>query len=150
VRSSLLVVTSVVAGLFLAIFAALAAYDAVAGDGHMGGMWDMMDGEMMGGDMHGMMGGGPQTTGSASGEGDVRIVDFSFQPTALTVTLGTTATWTNDDSAPHTATGDDFDTGRLNQGDSGSVTFDIPGDYAYICTYHPSMTGRVIVSAGAP
>ncbi len=145
---SILVVVGAVAAIFLVVFAAMATFAAVADNDMMDGLWDMMDdiSGMMDGDMHGMMGGGgPETTGSASGEGAVRIADFSFQPTILTVTLGSTVTWTNEDSAPHTATGDGFDTGRLGRGDSGSVTFDTPGEYDYICEYHPSMEGRIIV-----
>jgi plastocyanin len=137
----------VVVGIVVGLVITMAALGTMGAGHAIDDMWDMMDGGMMGGDMHGMMGGGgPETTGSASGQGDVRIVDFSFQPTTLTVAPATVITWTNDDSAPHTATGDDFDTGRLNRGDSGSVTFDTPGEYDYICTYHPSMEGRVIVS----
>lgn len=143
-----LAVVAIVVFLLLAV----AGFAAMGGGGHaVSDMWDMMDdmGGMMDGDgMHGMMGGGngPKTTGSATGEGTVRIVDFSFQPTTLTVTPGTVVTWTNEDSAPHTATGDDFDTGMLNRGDANSVTFETPGSYAYICTYHPSMKGTVVVS----
>jgi hypothetical protein len=37
--------------------------------------------------------------------------------------------WTNEDSAPPTATGDEFEAGMLKQGDAGSVTFDTPGTY---------------------
>lgn len=131
---------------------AVAMYNSVRDGGMVDAMWDQMRGMggMMDGDggMRGMMGrgGGPQTTGSATGEGAVRIVDFSFQPTTLNVTPGTVVTWTNEDSAPHTATGDNFDTGMLNRGDSDSVTFDTPGTYDYICTYHPSMEGSVVVS----
>ena len=130
----------------------VALYNSVRDGGMADAMWDQMRdmGGMMdgGAGMHGMMGrgGGPQTTGSATGEGAVSIVDFSFQPTTLNVTPGTVVTWTNEDSAPHTATGDDFDTGMLNRGDSNSVTFDTPGTYDYICTYHPSMAGSVVVS----
>jgi plastocyanin len=129
----------------------MAVYDAVADDDTMGGMWDMMDG--MDG-MHGMMnrGTGPQTTGSASGSGQVRIVDFRFEPSLLTVTPGTIVTWTNEDSAPHTATAEDesFDTGRLDKGESGEVTFDTSGTFDYICVYHPYMEGSVLVTDASP
>lgn len=144
----LMAIWLVVVGVLIGLLLAIAVFGAMGAGGAMDDMWDMMDdmGGMMDGDMHGMMGGGgPETTGSASGQGAVRIVDFSFQPTTFTVTPGTVITWTNEDSAPHTATGDDFDTGRLDRGDSESVTFDEPGEYDYICTYHPSMEGRVIV-----
>ena len=120
----------------------MVTYAILADDDMMDGMWDMMDG-----DMHGMMGGGgPETTGSASGEGEVQIVDYSFQPTVITVTPGTTITWTNEDSAPHNAVSDNFDTGKLDKGDSRSATFYTLGEYDYICTYHPSMEGRVVVA----
>jgi plastocyanin len=145
---AMLAVAGALLGAFLVVMTAMAVYGAFADGGMMGGMMDGMSGM---GDMHGMMGGGgPETTGSASGEGDVRITDFSYQPTTFTVTPGTEVTWTNGDSAPHTATGDGFDTGRLNDGDSASVTFETPGEYAYICTYHPSMEGTIVVTGSPP
>jgi len=141
----ILVVVGGIAAILLLILGALATYNALADNDMMDGMWDMMGGMD---DMHGMMGGGgPETTGSASGEGAVRIDDFRFQPTVLTVTPGTVVKWTNEDSAPHTATGDSFDTGRLGKGESSEATFDEPGRYDYICEIHPSMKGRIVVSA---
>ena len=147
-RYSARVIVPLVALLSLLTATGLFTCIAVA-NGGMGDMWRMMDGM---GDMHGMMGGGsgPETTGSASGHGSVRIVDFSFQPTVLTVTPGTRVTWTNEDSAPHTATGDNFATGRLGKGDSTSITFETAGEFRYKCEYHPAMVGRVVVSAGSP
>ncbi len=143
----------VLIGVLLVSLVAMAGFGATGGGDAVNGMWEIMDGMggMMDGDggMRGMMGrggGGPETTGTAAGEGAVRIVDFAFQPTTLTVTPGTVVTWTNEDSAPHTATGDNFDTGMLNRGDSDSVTFETPGTYDYICTYHPAMEGSIIVA----
>ena len=145
--AAILAVVAALAIIGLAVFGTLATYNALVGDDVMDGMWDMM-GDM--GDMHGMMGStGPETTGAASGEGAVRIADFSFQPTVLAVTPGTVVTWTNADSAPHTATGDSFDSARLDRGESASATFSSPGEYAYKCEYHPAMKGRIIVSAGS-
>jgi plastocyanin len=93
--------------------------------------------------------GGMPTAGEGSvSTSAVEIKDFAFNPATVTVSAGTTVTWTNQDLAPHTATAEDgsFDTGRLNQGESGSVTFDQPGTYAYVCTFHPSMKGTVVVT----
>jgi len=106
-------------------------------------MGDMMDG-MMGG-------GGPETTGSASRRGEVRIDSFRFEPTTLNVTPGTVIVWTNEDSAPHTATANDdsFDTGRLDEGESGEVTFDRPGTFEYVCDFHSWMEGRIVVASAA-
>lgn len=82
----------------------------------------------------------------------IDIVDFTFSPASVEVTEGTTVTWTNQDSAPHTATGDngEFDTGQLAQGGSASVTFDTAGTYAYHCEVHPNMVASIVVTAGEP
>ena len=82
----------------------------------------------------------------------IDIVDFSFNPASVEITEGTTVTWTNQDSAPHTATGDngEFDTGQLAQGASASVTFDTAGTYAYHCDVHPDMVASIVVTAGEP
>ena len=72
-------------------------------------------------------------------------------PESVQIDAGTEVTWTNEDSAPHTATADDdarresFDTKVLKQDASGAVTFDEPGTYAYICDLHPFMKGTVVV-----
>jgi len=152
----ILAVIGGLAAIFLVALAALATYNALADNDVMNGMWDMMrdPGGMMdgmNGTMDGMMGDGrgPQTTGSASGRGDVRIADFRFEPTTLNVTPGTVVKWTNEDSAPHTATRRDgngsFDTGRLNEGESSEITFDTAGTFEYICEFNPSMEGWITV-----
>lgn len=84
---------------------------------------------------------------------NVKIQGFAFDPTPLTVNVGDTVTWTNNDTAPHNATADDgtFKTPDLQQGQSASVTMTKPGTFAYICTIHPRMKGTVIVqAAGTP
>jgi plastocyanin len=80
-------------------------------------------------------------------EYDVDIVNFAFDPAALTVTEGDTVTWTNLDQVPHTATADDatWDSGTLEHGESWSYTFETSGTWDYHCTVHPMMTGSVIV-----
>ena len=77
----------------------------------------------------------------------VSIVDFAFDPPELEIPAGSTVTWTNRDTAPHTATSldDAFDTETLGNGESGSHTFDAPGRFEYQCAFHPSMTGVVVV-----
>jgi plastocyanin/uncharacterized membrane protein len=76
----------------------------------------------------------------------VDISSFDYGPNEVTVPLGTIVTWTNRDPAPHTATRDSFDSGTLSTGDSAQVSFTTPGEYAYICSIHPSMTGRIVVT----
>lgn len=79
----------------------------------------------------------------------VEIEGFAFSPATLTIQVGDTVTWTNFDQVEHTATSTSgaFDSGLLGQGESYSLTFTEPGTYDYLCTPHPSMTGRIVVQA---
>jgi amicyanin len=79
----------------------------------------------------------------------VEITDFAFQPGTITITVGDTVTWTNRDPVVHTATSTAgaFDSGELGTGESYRVTFTEPGTFDYLCTPHPSMTGRIVVLA---
>ncbi|CAN5549075.1 hypothetical protein BH23CHL10_BH23CHL10_00970 [soil metagenome] len=91
------------------------------------------------------------TTPARAATHAVEIADFAFAPATLTITVGDTVTWTNQDAVAHTATSTTgvFDSGDLEQGESYAVTFTAPGTYDYLCTPHPSMTGRVVVVAAA-
>jgi plastocyanin len=92
---------------------------------------------------------GLATASTASSEVAVTIVSRAYQPAALTIEAGQTVTWTNRGFTPHTVTavGGEFDSGRLNLGESFKVTFSTPGTFAYACTIHPSMKGTVTVLA---
>ena len=73
--------------------------------------------------------------------------DFMFAPAALTVTAGSTVTWTNKDDEPHTVVSEAglFRSGALDTGDSFSFRFDKPGTYRYTCSIHPRMVGTIVV-----
>ena len=79
---------------------------------------------------------------------EVAIVNYTFEPMELTIKVGTTVTWENKDAVPHTVTADNgaFDSGRMNQGDKFSFTFNEPGTYTYICDIHPYMKGTITVT----
>jgi len=81
----------------------------------------------------------------------VMIAGFAFSPATVTIQVGDSVTWTNDDSTAHTATagGGAFDTGSLGNGESATVTFDTAGTFAYVCSIHPQMTGSVVAEAAA-
>ena len=83
----------------------------------------------------------------AAANGAVNIRDFEFGPATVSVNVGDSVTWTNRDSADHTATGQDFDTGTLSQGQSGSFRFSEAGSFSYVCSIHPNMRGTVQVAA---
>jgi plastocyanin len=94
--------------------------------------------------------GGSDTTAAGSGGGGeetVEIADLAFSPDTLTVAVGTTVTWENSDSLPHTSTSEDevWTSGTLGSGDEFSVNFEQAGTFSYFCEIHPSMIGSVVV-----
>lgn len=79
----------------------------------------------------------------------IDISGFSFAPSALTVQVGDTVTWTNLDSAGHTVTfsgSPTLSSGGLQEGDTHSVTFDSVGTYTYLCSPHSYMQGTITVT----
>ena len=88
----------------------------------------------------------------AATESGVQIVYRAYQPSQLTVVAGQTVTWRNSGLGPHTVTSDtgQFDSGALQTGGTFSYTFSAPGTYAYSCTIHPTMHGKVVVLAALP
>ncbi len=71
---------------------------------------------------------------------------FIFSPATLTIKAGTTVTWKNMSSAPHTITSDDgktFDSGTIPTGGTFHFTFTTPGAFSYHCNYHPYMRATI-------
>jgi len=70
-----------------------------------------------------------------------------YSPSSYTVEVGTTVTWVNHDGTTHTVTSTDgtFDSGSMPPGASFSYTFTNAGTYQYACSYHPWMTGTIVV-----
>ena len=81
-------------------------------------------------------------------QANVNISGFAFVPQTLSVPVGTTVTWTNMDNAGHDVKAADGSWGSdtLTNGQSFSKVFDQAGTYAYVCTFHPKMTGTIIVN----
>ena len=94
--------------------------------------------------------GGGCHSGVSQGTGDtVDIVDACFTPTLLSIQPGDSVTWMNTDSFVHNVGGNLWGHYEdLNPGKSFTATFDQPGVYPYACTYHPGMTGAIIVGDG--
>jgi plastocyanin len=85
------------------------------------------------------------------GDAAVQINNFIFGPKIITVKVGTTVTWTNQDYVPHTviSTTQLFRSPVFFTNDMFAFTFSTPGTYEYYCTIHPKMTGTVVVEAAA-
>ena len=103
--------------------------------------------------------GGNTTTSSVSiVSGASTLTTDAFSPNPIQVSVGTTVTWTNNDSQPHTVTSgsngqpdNKFNSSPnfnplLNPGQTFSFTFTQAGNYPYFCTLHPNMVGTVSVS----
>ena len=91
-----------------------------------------------------------------------------YSPPVISITVGDTVTWYNDDKEGHTVTSgegsgrfgwmsdnfgtpdDYFDSDRFMPGDSWSFTFEESGTFSYFCTIHPWMEGVVIVEKEIP
>ncbi len=78
----------------------------------------------------------------------VNIQNYAFSPATLTVSVGTTVTWTNLDSVPHkivSDSGSELGSADLNNGGTYTHTFNTAGTYAYHCGIHTYMKGTVVV-----
>ena len=109
------------------------------------------------------------TTSTSSNATTVLIVNYAYAPADLTIPVGTTVTWVNQDSVGHTVTEGDpnspkpanlrvFDSSGeavngkvalISAGESWSYTFTTPGTYEYYCIVHPYMIGHVTVTSAA-
>ena len=78
---------------------------------------------------------------------DLDIAKFAFAPKEITIAPVTKIVWTNHDEAPHTVASNDksFASKGLDTDDKFEHTFASEGDFNYICTVHPFMTGVVHV-----
>jgi plastocyanin len=83
----------------------------------------------------------------AAAAADVKIDNFSFGPGTETVAAGTTVTWTNRDDIPHNVVSTEgaFKSKVMDTDERFSYTFAKPGTYAYFCSIHPKMTGKIVV-----
>jgi nitrite reductase (NO-forming) len=108
-------------------------------------------------------------TQSSTNSTEVLIENFAYNPADITVPVGTTVTWTNEDDVGHTVTEGNpnspkpanlrvFDssgegpTGKvalIGPDQSWSYTFTTPGTYEYYCIVHPYMIGQITVTSAS-
>jgi plastocyanin len=114
--------------------------------------------------------GGPSATPPANNttqpvQVSVHMKDFKFNPAAVTVPVGSTVTWVNDDEVFHTVTSDEtsgpLKSSNVNKGETYAYTFNAEGTFAYHCIPHSihdmsghgpmysGMVGTVTVTSGA-
>ena len=110
---------------------------------------------------HGAFGTSSPAQASASqnrpvfGVTQIVIRNDAFTPQHIEVTIGTTVTWTNQDTVPHTvafspvvlSSSNSWESGLLYPGQSFTYTFTSSGAFQYHCQEHPfEMIGTVNVT----
>src|SRR5262245_16470835 len=95
----------------------------------------------------------------APGTVRVTVVDYSYAPDSILVSVGTPVLWTNEGSNTHRVTSDNGafasldlagkgtdSYGNPTSGGTYTRTFSTAGAFPYHCGIHPTMTGKVVVN----
>ena len=76
----------------------------------------------------------------------IAISDLVFSPAKITVKVGESVEWTNNDFVEHTATASDGEWDvAIPSGKSAVQQMAKPGTITYFCRVHPGMTGKIHV-----
>jgi plastocyanin len=92
--------------------------------------------------------GAPTAAANAAAKTHTVVIDgTAFAPPVVRVHRGDRVVWVNRDPFPHTATAKDhsFDSRAIPAGGSWSRVASKAGTFEYICTFHPTMTGTLVV-----
>jgi plastocyanin len=101
----------------------------------------------------------PDGNDNDNGNGDevaatVRMQNIAFVPLEVTITVGETVRWVNDDIVPHTTTsgnpgdadaGSLWNSGLMGGGASFEHTFNEAGEFVYFCEVHPTQMRDAMV-----
>ena len=94
----------------------------------------------------------PTTTGATTTVnipvGASGLTTTAYAPGTVTIKVGDSVNWVNNDSIAHTSTannGTTFSSGTIAPGGSFRATFNTAGSFAYHCAFHPGMIGTVTV-----
>jgi len=79
----------------------------------------------------------------------IKISGFKFVDNEISINVGSSIIWTNNDSSMHTATSIDskFDSGYLYENQTYEFKFLNAGIYTYRCSLHSGMIGKINVFA---
>jgi len=91
----------------------------------------------------------PAAAGGATEAGTIVAKDIAYNPTEITVKVGDTITFENQDGFAHTFTADDgdFDSGNVDGGAKFEYVADEAGTIAFHCKIHSNMHGTITVEA---
>jgi plastocyanin len=91
--------------------------------------------------------GGASPTPVAMPMGASFLTTTAYMPDSVTVSVGTTVKWTNNDNVAHNVTSQNnlFFSPTMDPGATYTYTFQSAGSFPYYCTIHPLMTGTITV-----
>lgn len=95
--------------------------------------------------------GAPAETPAPAADGEaveVGMKGLQFEPRDVTVKVGTTVTWVNNEEIPHNVVaeeGADFESDTFGKDGTYEYVADAPGVVKYVCTLHPGMEGTLSV-----
>jgi plastocyanin len=77
----------------------------------------------------------------------IKMAQIAYAPAQVSVHVGDTIEWTNDDIVAHTATARNgaWDV-MIEPKGKGSITLKAPGTIEYYCRLHPNMVGSITAS----
>lgn len=90
-----------------------------------------------------------RTVSPATGKADVTVDlrNLSFLPSEAKIKVGQTVAWNwVEGTIFHDVAFDDGQTSPKQTSGTWERTFPDPGSFDYVCTLHPQMTGKVLVS----
>lgn len=77
---------------------------------------------------------------------NVFIRENGFVPNSNVLKKGAKVNWYNEDTRTHTVSGNGWGSGEIKPDGFFSKTFDLPGEYSYRCSLHPSEEGKIIIA----
>lgn len=93
--------------------------------------------------------GGTTTNSGGSTSGNTIVLkNLAFNPSSLSVSVGDTVTFSNEDNVPHHIVVGTDDLGQQQPGETKTWKAPADGTYQMKCIIHPSMTGQITVGSG--
>jgi plastocyanin len=87
------------------------------------------------------------TSATSGGAVTIDMKNIAFDPTSVTVKVGQTVKWVNEDDAPHNVVGGPLKSKTFGKGGSFEFTPKKAETISYVCTIHPGMDGKLTVTS---
>jgi plastocyanin len=86
-------------------------------------------------------------TATSGGTVTIDMKNIAFDPTSVTVKVGQTVKWVNEDDAPHNVVGGPLKSKTFGKGGSFEYTPKKAETISYVCTIHPGMKATLTVTS---